>query len=151
MNVQEGDGATPVGVHGPDASGAWKVDGHASLFGFEKVAVQAAIQPRSRAWRVGGAARTMAIFVVVAPFVAIFPPHAVWPIGALLTGGLLARKRYVERFTVVSLSGTCPKCDKAFEVKSGRLLVPHPVPCPDCHHEASVRFPAESLEAIALD
>ena len=93
----------------------------------------------------------MAIFVVVAPFAAIFPPHAVWPIGALLTGGVLARKRYVERFTVRDLSGACPKCGETFAVKSGRLLVPHPVPCPGCHHEASVRFPAESLSTIALE
>jgi hypothetical protein len=151
MTLQEDGEASPGGVHGPDASGVWQVDGQATLFGFEKAPVLASIQPRSRAWRIGGAARTMAIFVVVAPFVAIFPPHAVWPIGALITGGVLARKRYVERYTVVSLTGACPKCEKAFEVKSGRLLVPHPVPCPDCHHEASVRFPAESLEAIALD
>ena len=91
----------------------------------------------------------MAIFVVVAPFAAIFPPHAVWPIGALLTGAFLARRRYVERFTLRDLDGTCPRCGSAFRVKPGRLRVPHPLPCEGCHHEPTVRIPEPVLEEIA--
>ena len=77
----------------------FELEGEVTLFGFDSVPAQAGITPRSRAWRVGGALRTMAIFVVIAPFVAIIPPHAVWFIGALLAGAFLARKRYIERFT----------------------------------------------------
>jgi hypothetical protein len=92
----------------------------------------------------------MALFVAIAPFVAIFPPHAVWPIGALLAGAFLARRRYVERFTLWGLDGTCPKCGATFRVKPGRLRAPHSVPCEGCHHEPAIRISAEQLEAIAL-
>jgi hypothetical protein len=142
---------TPEGARGPDAAGLWEVEGQATLFGFDAVPVQGSILPRSRGWRIGGAARTMVLFLVIAPLVAVFPPHAVWLIGALITGGVLARKRYVERFTLKALSGACPKCGKAFETKAGRLRLPHPVPCAGCHHEASVRFPGSVLEAIASE
>ncbi len=139
------------GVEGPDDTGAYGLDGEATLFGFEPTPVHAEILPRSRGWRVGGAARTMALFVVVAPFMAIFPPHAVWPIGALLTGGALARRRYIERFGLRKLEGACPKCGRELPSKPGMLRIPHPIACPGCNHEVSVRFPAQSLQRIAAD
>ncbi len=131
--------------------GPTRLSGHATLFGFDDAPVSADITPRSRAWRVGGAARTFGGFVVIAPFVAIFPPHAVWPIGALATGGFLARRRYIERFTLQSLEGECPKCGKAITVKPTRLRIPHPLPCDGCHHESSLRFADGVLESIAVD
>lgn len=93
----------------------------------------------------------MAIFAVVAPFVAIIPPHAVWLIGALLTGAFLARKRYIERFTLLSASGVCPKCGEELSVKPGRLRAPHPVPCDACHHESSLRLPEGTLTTHARE
>jgi hypothetical protein len=142
VNVPAQDGAPPPGSS--------QLDGEAVLFGFDPSPVRVTIVARSRAWRVGGAARTMALFVAIAPFVAIFPPHAVWPIGALLAGAFLARRRYVERFTLWGLDGTCPKCGTTFRVKPGRLRAPHSVPCEGCHHEPAIRISAEQLEAIAL-
>lgn len=136
---------------GPNASGAYDLDGEATLFGFDPTPVHGSVVPRTRAWRVGGAVRTMAVFVLLAPFVAIVPPHAVWPIGALLTGGLLARRRYVERFSLRRLDGACPRCGRPLPSKPTRLRSPHPVPCPGCNHEINVRFPAASLQAIAAD
>lgn len=126
--------------------GAFETDAQITLFGFDASPAKAKILHRSRAWRVGGAARTLGIFVLVAPFAAIFPPHAVWPIGALLTGSLLARRRFIERVTLVSLDGRCPKCSKAFAIKSTRLRMPHPLPCDACHHESSLRVPDQALE-----
>ena len=125
--------------------GAFEVLGQATLFGFEPSPVRARVTARSSTWRIGGALRTMAVFVVIAPFVAIFPPHAVWPIGALATGGVLARRRWIEHFTLESIDGVCPKCGAALLVKSTRLRVPHPIPCDGCHHEAALRLPEEVL------
>lgn len=135
----------------PPAGASFDVDARATLFGFDDTPVRATIMARSRAWRVGGAARTFAVFVVVAPFVAIFPPHAVWPIGALLTGAALARRRYIERFTLVKVDGPCPKCGAPLSVKAGRLELPHAVPCEGCKHEPSLRVPDEALTGRAPD
>ena len=147
---------TEGGAPGPPPSGdrppgAFDVQTEATLFGFEPTPARVAIAARSRGWRVGGAARIFGVFVVVAPFVAIFPPHAVWLIGALLTGAVLGRRRYVERFTLLDVDAACPKCGSPFGVKPTRLKVPHPLPCDSCHHESSLRLPAGTLEAHAVE
>jgi len=131
--------------------GAFDLEAHATLFGFEQTPARATVIARGRGWRVGGAARTFGIFVVIAPIVAIFPPHAVWLIGALVTGALLARRRYIERFTLVHVEGTCPRCGATLGVKAGRLEDPHPLPCEACHHESSLQMPPEALVARAAE
>jgi hypothetical protein len=150
----EGSGA--VEGPGPPVSGEWPAGTHdleaeATLFGFEPTPARAAIAARSRGWRLGGAIRIFVVFVVAAPFVAIFPPHAVWLIGALLTGAVLARRRYIERFTLLGVEGTCPKCGAPYSVKRSRLRVPHPLACETCHHEGSLRLPSGTLEAHASE
>lgn len=138
---------TPEGAASPPAGddGVLNVQARATLFGFEDQAVQAEIIPRSRAWRVGGAARTFGLFAVIAPFVAVFPPHAVWFLGALVVGGVLARRRYIERFTLVSVEGRCPKCGGRLAAKKGRLKQPHALPCEECNHEPALRVAEEAL------
>ena len=126
-------------------------DAHAILFGFDPAPLRATLRSRSRAWRVGGAARTFGASVVIAPFVALLPPHAIWPIGALVTGCVLARRRLSERFTLLGIEGSCPKCGSPIQVKSGRLRVPHSLPCEVCHHESSLELPDGLLEAEAAD
>ena len=142
-----GEGEADIASHGSGFS----ANAEASLFGFDPSPLKVTILPRSRAWRVGGAARTFGVSAVIAPFVAIFPPHAVWPIGALMTGGFLARRRYVERFTLTSLEGVCPKCGNRYSVKATRLRTPHALPCDGCHHESRLRLPEGTLQTHALD
>ena len=89
----------------------------------------------------------MVVALLVAPAVVIVPPHAPWVIGALATGTLLARRRWNERFTVMSVVGACPRCSRGYEIKSGRLRQPHPLPCEECHHESTLRLPDGVLEA----
>lgn len=146
--------ASSPGAGGGDSSpspddGSFEVGGRATLFGFEDTPMAARIIARSRAWRVGGAVRTFAVFAVVAPLVAVFPPHAVWLIGALVVGAVLARRRYIERFTLVGVEGKCPKCGTPLSVKKGRLKRPHPLPCEGCNHEPSLRLPDDALERHA--
>ncbi|MEM7415734.1 MAG: hypothetical protein AAF389_09585 [Gemmatimonadota bacterium] len=129
----------------------FSVQAEATIFGFDPTPMMATITPRSRAWRVGGAARTMGVFAVIAPFVALFPPHAVWPIGALMTGGFLARRRYIERYTLESAEGDCPKCGHALRTKPMRLRSPHQLPCDACHHELILRLPDGALDAHEAD
>ncbi|NNL31476.1 MAG: hypothetical protein HKO77_10655, partial [Gemmatimonadetes bacterium] len=65
-----------------------------------------------------------------------------------VTGGVLARRRYIERFTLVSVDGQCPKCNGELKVKKGRLKQPHSLPCEGCNHEPALRVPAEALTSL---
>ena len=122
------------------------VDGEVTLFGFPSSQAVVTILPRPRSWRITGALRTMAIFLAIAPLVALVPPHAPWPIGALAVGVILARRRLSETFTLQALQGVCPKCATTLSVKPSRLLVPHPMPCEGCHHVSSLRLPDRVIE-----
>lgn len=135
----------------PAADGTERLEGEATLFGYEATSTSVLLRPRSRNWRVLGAVATAGVALVVAPVAAVLPPHAPWVIGVLAIGGLLARRRFQERFTIVSVEGACPKCAGSLAAKSGRLRSPHPLPCEACHHESSLRLPAGALEAIAVD
>ena len=132
----------PANPSHPDAVAASAV---VTLFGFPPAEVVVSVLPRSHAWRVGGAFRRVALFTLLAPVVAIVPPHAPWAIGALAGGVVLARRRLKERYTLVSMTGSCPKCGEALAVKSTRLREPHPVTCEACHHVGSLQVPAEAL------
>jgi hypothetical protein len=129
----------------PEPGGPIRIDARVTLFGFEATQAVASIQPRGTRWRLGGAARTMGIFLVIATVAAIVPPHAPWGIGALAAGVILARRRMIEHFTLIALEGTCPKCDEPLRVKRGRLRTPHGITCEGCHHQASLKLPPETL------
>lgn len=122
-----------------------RIEGEAVLFGFDSTAALLSVRARSTSWRASGAALIMGGFTLLAGVVAILPPHAPWLIGALVGGVLLARRRWIERHTLESVEGTCPKCGAPLAVKPSRLRTPHPVPCDRCHHEAALRFDAEAL------
>ncbi|GIT52203.1 MAG: hypothetical protein Ct9H300mP15_24160 [Gemmatimonadota bacterium] len=88
-----------------------------------------------------GAVGIFVLSSVIASFAFFIPPHGVWTIGALTGGVILARRRWLERFTLYSVQGTCPKCEAMLSVKSGPLRTPHPIACDGCHHMASLEFP----------
>lgn len=123
----------------------------ATLFGFDPTPSEVTIRPRGRAWRVGGALATFIVVTAIASPMVVFPPHAVWLLGGVGTGAFLAQRRYIERFTLLSATGSCPKCGHAFSLKATRLRTPHPLPCEGCHHESSLRLPDRLLEQHALD
>lgn len=133
----------------PRTARTFDVEAEASLFGFDATPASATITPRTNAWRIGGAAAKFGGFAVIAPFVAVFPPHAVWLIGALLAGSFLARRHYVERFTLERVESSCPKCGAGISTRPTRLLTPHPLPCDGCHHSSILRLPEGTLEEHA--
>lgn len=122
-----------------------RIEGQAALFGFPSTKVVLTVRPRPVSWRAGGAAVRMVGFTALAGVVAIIPPHAPWLIGSLAGGAVLARRRWIERHTLDSVQGTCPKCGEALSAKPSRLRMPHPVTCEACHHESSLRFDPGAL------
>jgi hypothetical protein len=88
----------------------------------------------------------MGVAMVVAPLLAIIPPHAPWLIGVLVLGDVLARRRLHEHFTVTAVRGKCPKCGAEISSGAGRLRTPHPLPCEACHHDATLKLPEGALD-----
>lgn len=121
----------------PDAEAPVEVPARLVLFGYEDTEATVRLRPRSRSWRVGGSARTLGVTLLVAPLLALVPPHAPWLIGALAGGGYLVRRRWTERFTVLEVVGTCPRCGGSVHANAGRLAGPHAVVCDACRHQAS--------------
>jgi hypothetical protein len=121
------------------------VDGRAVLFGYDPAPVRADVEPRPRGWRLSGAAWALGLSLLVAPIVAVLPPHAPWAIGALAAGAFFARRRWQETHTLMSVEGGCPRCGEAFSVKPSRLERPHPLECDGCHHTSALTLPEEAL------
>ena len=126
-----------------------RLEAETILFGFESTKAVLSVRPRSVSWRATGAAARMGGFSVLAGVVAVVPPHAPWLIGALVGGAVLARRRWIERYTLESFRGTCPKCGGELKVKPGRLRTPHPAPCEGCHHESAVRIDPVALGGLS--
>ncbi len=120
------------------------------LFGFEPTAATLELRPRAKSWRVRGVVRILLITFVVAPAVAVIPPHAPWVLGVLATGIILARRRWQEHFSLEAVRGSCPRCGGSLSASPGRLRSPHPLSCDGCRHEVSVEVPAEALASHAV-
>ena len=120
-----------------------------ALFGHEPVPARLTVFERARGWRVRRAVVFAVTGMALAPFVALFPPHAPWALGALSTGFFLAWRSMNSRFAVAKLDGACPRCQAPLQLSSGsRLRVPHPLSCHSCHHELVLNVdPADLPEA----
>ena len=134
---------------GGGGEGTRVVPARVTLFGFDPHSVPLTLRPRPRRWRVVGALRIGGIALLVAPAVALVPPHAPWALGALGVGGLLARRRLQERFTVEGVDGVCPRCGGSLTAAGGRLRQPHPAACDACNNEMMLRVDPADLDAAA--
>ena len=55
-------------------------------------------------------------------------------------------RKWRERFTILSLKGTCPKCGGALSLASGTPLRPvMTVPCHGCNHESRLIIPIPEI------
>ena len=124
----------------PEKSGH-SVPAQITLFGFDSVSASARVEARSRGWRARRAAAALAAGSIVAPLVALVPPHAPWALGALGISLLTARRCWVEEHTLHFLEGACPRCAESIKIsRPARLRHPHATPCPSCHYELAISF-----------
>ena len=121
------------------------MDGTLSLFGFPDTPARLEVLPRSAAWRWLRASVFFGGGLLLAPAVGLVPPHAPWVAAALGIGGIMGIRKWRERFTILSLQGTCPRCGGALSLASGTPLRPvMTVPCGGCNHESRLATPIRS-------
>lgn len=147
---RDAPGGSTEGAHGAPQGSAepLTLEAEAIVFGFAAVPVALTVRRRGALWRVGGAARTLVTFLLLTPIVAAVPPHAPWAVGALTAGGFLVRRRWLERFTLERVEGTCPKCGAPLKAKASRLRFPHPLACDACHHQITLRLSAPAAAEL---
>lgn len=121
--------------------------GRLSLFGHEPTRATVRLLRRSRRWRTIRALRVAGVGVLVAPLLALVPPHAPWALGALVGSLFLAKRRLSETRTLVGLEGPCPHCGELVTLEAPtRLRSPHPVACEVCHHEVTLHVEGASSD-----
>ncbi|HSG48302.1 MAG TPA: hypothetical protein VLA43_10850 [Longimicrobiales bacterium] len=122
------------------------VTGSLNVFGYGETRATLRVLPRSRGWRALRSGALTLGGLVAAPVVALIPPHAAWALGAAVTGAVLGARKWGERFTLLSLRGSCPRCGAPLTLdRPGPLRNPATVDCEACHHAATLTIPAESL------
>jgi hypothetical protein len=134
----------------PDASSPARdgveIPGRLSLFGHDPVEARVTLRPRSRGWRMRRTLLFGGGILALAPLVALLPPHAPWAVAAVGGGVFVGRRQWLHRYTVLGMSGSCPRCGAAFSLSPGtRLRRPHAISCDDCNHESSLAIDDEDL------
>ncbi|HSJ25064.1 MAG TPA: hypothetical protein VK929_10370 [Longimicrobiales bacterium] len=91
---------------------------------------------RTSAERLTRTVLTVAGCWVVAPLAALIPPHFEAFILALLLGLYFGRRAWVGEWQVISMDGTCPRCDGTVSIRAGTMLyLPHTLHCGSCRTE----------------
>lgn len=113
------------------------MEGTLTLFGYPSTDARLEVLPRSKAWRGTQAVIFLGGGLLLAPAVGLVPPHAPWVLGVLGLGVFLGRRKWMERFTLLSLTGICPKCEAEISITKKAPLRPGmAVPCPACRHDS---------------
>lgn len=114
--------------------------GRIEAFGYEATTADVKLIPRTTSWRMTRALLSLAVGLGAAPIVFFVPPHVPWVLGAVGLGGFFARRFAMERRTLVSLAGKCPKCGNDLTIaKHVALRDPHEIACPQCMHGLLLR------------
>ena len=102
--------------------------------GSASASVEVEHQPRrQRRVRAAGIA---AAAVAFAPVVFFVPPHFLWPLVVLVTGGYFAYREWTGAYVVRSFEGACPRCGAPLSVEPGsRIRQRQRIECYGCHRE----------------
>jgi hypothetical protein len=90
----------------------------------------------------------LVVFWGAIPALVFVPPHYPWVIGAFAAGAYLAHRYWTGRYVVRSFSGSCPRCGRPLELRTGtRIDLPHALTCFGCHHEPVLETDASAASA----
>lgn len=127
MTAAAGEATAEAGAVSPPA----QID----LFGFRPTPARVVVIPRSTAWRVGHAFGYLGL-CWLGMAAAIIPPHFPWLLTAFFLGIFFFVKYIRQRYTLMELEGTCPKCGAPQTIaKPQRLARPQRLHCPACHQQ----------------
>jgi hypothetical protein len=116
------------------------------VFGFEDQPFSVTVIPRSVRWRGVRASALFLAGLIPGVALAILPPHAVWPLLGLGAGTSLGLLKWSERFTLVELSATCPRCQAPITRQGpGRFRPAGSVDCSKCNHTSQISLPPGAL------
>lgn len=117
------------------------------LFGFKSTPARVEVIPRPTSWRLSHAALSLAIGWGIIPVVALVPPHVPWVLGGFFGGIYFAIRYWRERYTLVRLDTTCPKCGAPLrQEKPTRLGLPHKLHCDQCQQNPLLEVDVSGLE-----
>ncbi len=104
-----------------------------SAFGYDPTDASIGVIERTVSWRMTRAILAVLVGIGAAPIVFFVPPHVPWVLASVGLGLGVSYRFVRETCTLVSLSGSCPKCGA--EVRVSRpvaLRVPHALSCTGC-------------------
>jgi hypothetical protein len=91
---------------------------------------------RTRSERAMRTLLTFAGTVIATPLGFLIPPHAEPAFVVFMLGLYFTRRAWVAEWEVVSMSGTCPRCEAALVLRRGTVLyIPHTLRCAACRSE----------------
>jgi len=121
-----------------DPSPKLRLSARVRLFGYAETEAELSAVPRSTRWRLvkamkaGGAGYALMLLTPL-------PPHLGWLLGGFGAGTWFGLRRWRERFTLLELSGSCPRCQGELNLpRPVRLQSEMPLDCEGCGHAASV-------------
>ena len=111
-------------------------DARLSLRGHEPRPAALEIEYRSPKTRLTRALLSLLGFWVLAPVVALLPPHLPWALLAIAAGIYFAHRQWTGEYIVHRFDGACPRCESPLPLPPGsRIRLPHQMVCYQCHHE----------------
>ena len=128
------------------ASQTLQTRGRLQVFGYEPTEAELTLIPRTAGWRGARAGPLAGGGLALAVPLVLFPPHGAWSLASGLTGLALGWRKWTERFTLVRLTGNCPRCETRIVVEGPtRFRNGGDVDCTQCHNPSILRVPEEDL------
>ena len=112
---------------------------------------------RTRSERAMRTLLTTAAVCIATPLGFLIPPHLEPAAVVFLLGLYFIRRAWVAEWDVERMSGVCPRCESALELRRGTVLyIPHTMHCANCRAELWLETGVapevdESLRRAAID